>query len=128
MLESKAALWTGRVLSALIVLFLLMDGVMKVMRAQVAIDATQQLGYPAAFVFPLGVMILAIMLLYAVPQTAVLGAILLTGLAGGTAATHLIAGNPLTSHVLFGIYLSVIAWAGLWLRDARLRALIPISR
>jgi len=74
----------------------------------------------------LGVLLLACTLLYAVPRTAVLGAILLTGYLGGAVATHLRVGDPLFSHVLFGVYMGVALWLGLYLRDARLRALVPL--
>jgi hypothetical protein len=128
MVQSKALTWTGRVLSGLIVLFLVMDGGMKVARLPVTITTTEQLGYPGSVVFGLGVLTLLIALLYALPWTSVLGAILLTAYLGGAVATHLRVGNPLFSHELFGVYVGVIAWAGLWLRDPRLRALIPLSR
>lgn len=126
-MNSKAMLWTGRVLSAVVIVFLLMDGIMKALRLDVVLTATEQLGYSRDIVPGLGVLILAIAALYAFPRTAVFGAILLTGLLGGTVATHLRAGNPLFSHELFGVYIGLMAWGGLWLRDARLRALIPLS-
>jgi hypothetical protein len=128
MIHSKALTWTGRVLSGLVVLFLAMDGGMKVARVPVTITTTEQLGYPGGVAFGLGVLLLAIALLYALPWTSGFGAILLTGYLGGAVATHLRVGNPLFSHELFGVYIGVIAWAGLWLRDPRLRALIPLSR
>ena len=83
------------------------------------------LGYPIGLERGLGVLTLVCVLLYAVPRTAVLGAILLTGLFGGAMATHLRIGSPLFSHLLFGLYLGLLVWGGLYLRDARLRALIP---
>jgi hypothetical protein len=125
---STAGLWVGRVLSALVILFLLLDGTMKVI-GRPEVEATMaQLGYPPGLGVGLGLLILGIALLYAVPATSVLGAVLLTGLLGGTMATHLRAGSPLFSHLLFGFYLGVIAWGGLWLRDGRLRAVFPRQR
>lgn len=121
-------LWTGRVLSALTVLFLLFDGAIKVLELQVVHDTMAQLGYPPGLGFGLGVLTLAIAILYAVPRTAILGAILLTGLLGGAIATHLRVGSPVFSHLLFGVYLGLLAWGGLWLRDPALRALIPLRR
>jgi hypothetical protein len=123
-----AVRWTGRVLSALVVLFLLFDGLIKVARLPVVEETMAQLGYPAGLGFGLGVLTLAIALLYALPRTALLGAILLTGLLGGAMATHLRAGSPLFSHLLFGLYIGLMAWGGLYLRDEKLRAWLPIRR
>lgn len=121
-------LWTGRVLSALTVLFLLFDGAIKVLELQVVDDTMVALGYPPGLGFGLGVLTLAIAILYAFPRTALLGAILLTGLLGGAMATHLRVGSPVFSHLLFGVYLGLMAWGGLWLRDPALRAMIPLRR
>lgn len=121
-------LWTGRILSALVTLFLLFDGAIKVMALPVVEDTMAALGYPPGLGFGLGVLTLAIAALYAFPRTAVLGAVLLTGLLGGAMATHLRVGSPLFSHLLFGLYLGLLAWGGLWLRDPALRALIPLRR
>ena len=121
----KAMTWAGWIVTLVVTAFLVMDGTMKVMQLPVVTSATTELGYDTGIIFPLGLTILAIAALYAIPRTAVLGAILMTGLYGGTVATHLMAGNPLFSHMLFGVYLGVMAWGGLWLRDARIRALIP---
>ena len=121
---SAITLWTGRILSALVVLFLLFDGTVKVMELDVATRTTVQLGYPVSVVFGIGVLTLAIAALYAIPRTSVLGAILLTGLLGGAIATHLRVGSPIFTHMLFGLYLGLAAWGGLLLRDDRLRAMI----
>jgi hypothetical protein len=129
-MTSGALLWTGRVLSGVTVLFLLLDGGIKLAPLPVVTDTMLQLGYSASpeLARGLGVMTLAIALLYAAPRTAILSAILLTGLLGGAMATHLRVGSPLFSHLFFGLYLGLIAWGGLYLRDPRLRALIPLSR
>ena len=123
-----AARWTGRVLSTLVVLFLLFDGLIKVVELDVVRETLVQLGYPPTVGFGLGVLTLVIAVLYALPRTALLGALLLTGLLGGAIATHLRVGSPLFSHLLFGVYIGLMAWGGLWLRDDRLRALLPIRR
>jgi len=119
-------LWTGRVMSAIVVLFLLMDAGMKLADVEPVQEAAQQLGWPLTLDRVLGVIVLACLVLYAVPRTAVLGAILITGLLGGAIAAHLRLLDPLFTHTLFGVYLGLFAWGGLWLRDERLRALIPL--
>jgi hypothetical protein len=125
---SAAARWTGRILSALVVLFLLLDGAIKVVEMEVVKQSLAELGYPQEIAFGLGILTLAIGVLYAIPRSAVLGAILLTGLLGGAMATHLRVGSPLFSHLLFGLYVGLMAWGGLFLRDQRLRALLPLRR
>jgi hypothetical protein len=116
--------WAGRVLSGFISLFLLFDAGMKLLQLPVAIQGTTQLGYPESVVFWLGVVQLVCLGLYVIPRTALLGAILWTGYLGGAIATHVRLGNPLFSHVLFPLYVAAFLWGGLWLRDARLRALL----
>jgi DoxX-like family len=120
----RGALWTGRVLSGLIVLFLGFDAVMKVARLPMALEGTSQLGYPVSVVPVLGVVQLVCLALYLVPRTAPLGAILWTGYLGGAIATHVRIENPLFSHVLFPIYVAAFLWGGLWLRDTRVRVLL----
>jgi len=123
---SKGKLWTGRIMSALPVLFLLMDGVMKLMKPEFVVKATVQLGYPESVIFPLGIVVLICVVLYVIPRTAILGAILLTGYLGGAVATHVRVGDPLFSHALFPVYFAILVWGGLYLREERLRALIPL--
>jgi hypothetical protein len=124
--SSTAQLWAGRVLTGLAAAFLVLDGVMKLVQPQVVVDATAQLGWPsdAATLTTLGAVLLAATLLYVIPRTSVLGAILLTAYLGGAVATHARISSPLFSHVLFGVYVGLFVWGGLWLRDARLRALV----
>jgi hypothetical protein len=122
---SRRAAWTGRVLSGLAVAFLIFDSVGKLFEVQPVIDGTKQLGYPPDVVFSLGVTLLSCVLVYLVPQTSVLGAVLLTGYLGGAVATHVRVGNPLLTHVLFPSYVAALLWGGLVLRDARLRAFLP---
>jgi hypothetical protein len=117
----------GWVLSGLVIAFLLMDATMKLLALQVVLDSQAPLGFAGAGIARgLGVLLLVCTLLYAAPQTAVLGAILLTGYLGGAVVTHLRVGDPLFSHILFGVYLGVFLWLGLYLRDARVRALVPL--
>ena len=124
---SKGALWTGRIMSILVILFLLMDSVMKLMKVAAVMEAMPKLGWPASLAVPLGIILLMGTILYAVPRTAVLGAIVLTGYLGGAVATHTRIGDPLFSHILFPVYLGTIMWGGLYLRDLRVRALIPFT-
>jgi hypothetical protein len=127
---STPALWAGRIISSLVVLFLVFDAVMKLVRPVPApvTQAFAHVGWPVSLAANLGVILLCCTILYAVPRTVVLGAILLTGYLGGAVATHLRAGDPLFSHVLFPVYLGVLLWLGVYLRDARLRALLPLRR
>jgi DoxX-like family len=113
-------------MSALPVLFLLMDGVMKLVKPEPVLRATVQLGYPESVIFGLGIVLLVCVVLYVIPRTAVLGAILLTGYLGGAVATHVRVGDPLFSHILFPVYVAILVWGGLYLREERLRALIPL--
>jgi hypothetical protein len=123
------AYWAGWVLSGLAIAFLIMDSTMKLLALPVVLDASGPLGFAGAgMARGLGIVLLACTLLYVAPQTAVLGAILLTGYLGGAVATHVRVGSPLFTHVLFGVYLGIFVWGGLYLRDSRLRALIPRSK
>ena len=124
--SSKLRTRIGWTLSGLAILFLLTDSTMKLLALPVVLEAGAQLGLGGvAMARGLGTILIACTILYALPRTAVLGAILLTGFLGGAVATHLRIGTPLFSHVLFGVYVGVIVWAGLYLRDARLRVLLP---
>lgn len=122
---SRKAVWGGRVMSGFAALFLAFDASMKVMKAAPAIQTTTELGYQASVVMPLGLVQVVCLIAYLVPRTAVLGAVLWTGYLGGAIATHVRVGNPLFSHTLFPIYVAALLWGGLWLRDQRLRALLP---
>ena len=125
---SKGRLWTGRVMSALPALFLFVDAVGKLVKPAPVVEGTVQLGYPESVLLGLGIVLLACTVLYVFPRTAILGAILLTGYLGGAVATHVRVGSPLFTHILFPVYLGVLIWGGLYLRDERLRALIPMRR
>ena len=122
---AKKRLVVGYVLTALVALFLTFDTVIKVLRLAPAIQATTELGYPADTVLWIGMIELVCVVLYLAPRTSVLGALLLTGYLGGAIATHVRLGSPLLSHTLFPIYVALLLWGGLYLRETRLRGLIP---
>jgi hypothetical protein len=126
---SKSALWSGRVVSGLVIVFLLFDGAIKLVPWPVVTDTMDRMGYGSSekLARSLGLITLVCTVLYAVPPTSILGAILLTGYLGGAIASHVRIGSPLFSHVLFGFYLGLMVWGGLWLRDRSLRALMPFS-
>jgi DoxX-like family len=125
---SRAQVWTGRVISILSALFLIMGGVMNVMKPDFVVKAVTQMGYPETMIQPLGVVILICVLLYLIPNTAVFGAILLTGYLGGAVATHVRNGDPLFSNVLAPVYFAILLWGGLYLRYERVRSLVPFRR
>jgi DoxX-like family len=123
---SYAALWIGRVMSGLVIAFMLLDGVMKLVPMDVVVTTSEQMGIPGSLARTLGILGLICTVLYAIPRTSIIGAILLTGYLGGAIASHLRLGDPIFTHTLFGLYLGVLAWGGLYLRNDRLRALIPL--
>lgn len=127
---SKTMRRAGYALSTLVVLFLLMDITMKLLALPIVLSTSAQLGYPGTpeLARTLGLLLLVCTALYVHPRTAVLGAVLLTAFLGGAVATHVRVGSPLFSHTLFGVYLGLLLWGGLWLRDARLRAVLPWRR
>jgi hypothetical protein len=116
----------GYVLTGLAILFLLFDSVGKLIPMTQAVEGSVALGYPESSVRVIGVILLICVILYAIPRTAVLGAVLLTGYLGGAVATQLRVGNPLFSHILFPIYVALLIWGGLLLREERLRSLFPL--
>lgn len=119
-------LWTGRILSTLGALFLLWDSVMKLMRPPVVLESFERLGYPAGVAIGIGLLQLFCLAIYVIPRTSVLGAILLTGFLGGAVATHVRVDDPLLTHVLFPAYIGAMLWLGLYLREDRLRTLVPL--
>jgi hypothetical protein len=124
---SKTRTWTlraGYVLSAIPVLFLLMDGIMKLFKPEVVVTGTVELGYNESVILPLGIVLTASTILYVIPRTAVLGAILLTGYLGGAVATHVRIGNG-AFPVLFPVIVGMFLWGGLYFRDARIAELLP---
>lgn len=125
---AKIARWAGYIITALVVLFLIFDCTIKLLNLPMAIDGTVVLGYPASIVVPLGILQLICLVIYLIPQTAVLGAILITGYLGGAIATHVRLENPLFTHILFPVYVGLMIWGGLYLRNQRLRTLIPLNQ
>ncbi|WP_315834513.1 DoxX family protein [Bradyrhizobium prioriisuperbiae] len=126
--ESRTMLWTGRVMSGLVILFLLFDGAIKLVPLDIVIETSRELGIPTSLARTLGVLTLVCTLLYAIPTTSVLGAVLMTGYLGGAIYVHILNGSPLFTHTLFSIYLALLMWGGLYLRDPDLRRLFPFRR
>ncbi len=122
-MSNKGPVWAGRIISALPVLFLLLDGVMKLVKPPFVVEATVQLGYRESVIVGLGVVLVACTIIYLIPRTAVLGAILLTGYLGGAVATHVRVGGPLFS-IIMPVILGAMLWGGLYLRDERVRSLV----
>jgi hypothetical protein len=125
--DSKIMLWTGYVVSAVPVLMLLFSGVMKLAKPAAVVEEFARLGYPESVILGIGITEIVCTLIYAIPRTSVLGAVLLTGYLGGAVATHVRAGDGVVNFVgpILG---GVLVWAGLYLRDERLRALVPLRR
>ena len=122
---SKGSLWAGRIVSTILVLFMVFDGVTKVMKARQVIEATVRIGFPESTIVGIGIALLICTVLYVIPQTSVLGAILLTGYLGGAVAANVRAGTGLFN-TSFPVIFAVLVWLGLFLRERRLRALIPL--
>ncbi len=126
-MNATAMMWTGRALSGLFILFMLGASVApKLLQLPVAEQTMAELGWPAGYAFMIGLIELTCVVLYLVPRTSLLGAVLTMALLGGAMATQIRAESPLFSHILFSLYLGLCMWGGLWLRDARLRALFPL--
>ncbi len=122
--QSRASLWAGRALSALVALFMIMDGTMKVLKVTAAVDGTANLGYSPGVLVPLGIIVLLSTAVYLYPRTSILGAILLTGFLGGAAATNV---RTQAAWTWFPVLLGVFAWLGLYLRDQSLQRLVPLK-
>ena len=128
-MDSRTSLWTGRILTGLFAVFILGASVTpKLLHMPIAEEIMAQLGWPAGFAFMIGLIELGCLILYLIPRTSVLGAVLMMGLLGGAMATQIRAGSPLFSHILFSLYLGLFMWGGLWLRNPQLRALFPVAR
>ncbi|WP_028349208.1 DoxX family protein [Bradyrhizobium murdochi] len=127
---SNPARWMGRILSGLVILFLMIDGAIKLVPWPVVTETMDRMGYGSsdALMRGLGAITIICTVLYAIPPTSILGAILLTGYLGGAIASHVRIDSPLLTHTLFGLYLGLMLWGGLWLRDKNLRSLIPLRR
>ena len=127
---SESATLTGRILSGVVIVFLLLDGAIKLVPWPVVTETMDKMGYGSSesLARTLGTITIVCTVLYSIPPTSILGAILLTGYLGGAMASHVRIGSPLFTHILFGFYLGLMVWGGLWLRDRRLRTLIPFHR
>jgi len=121
---SRAARWTGRIVSTIIALLLGLDALMKLLQVAPVLAASAELGYSAHAVFGIGLVLALCVALYALPRTSLLGAVLLTGYLGGAIATHVRAGHPLWTHTVFPIYVAIVIWGGLALRDGRARGIL----
>jgi DoxX-like family len=122
---SSTRLWASRIMSGLAALFLLLDGGMKLFKPPVVVEATVQLGYPESVIVGIGVVLLISTILYLIPRTAILGAILLTGYLGGAVATH-VRVSAVLFNIVFPVIFGALLWGGLWLRDRRVRKLLPL--
>jgi DoxX-like protein len=125
-IRSPVARWGGWVLTGLFVLFMLFDAGIKLIQLPIVEQTMAQLGYPPGLGFRIGMMEAIFLILYLIPRTSVLGAVLFMGVFGGAIASHVRQDAPLFSHVLFGVYLSLFMWGGLWLRDPGLRGIYPV--
>lgn len=125
---SKQSIWAGRIISGLVVVLLLFDAFGKVMKLALVVEGTVHVGYPTSTIVPIGVVLLLSTVVYIIPRTSVLGAILLTGYLGGAVATNVRISSPLFSFILAPVYVGILVWAGLYLRDEQVRALIPLRR
>ena len=123
---SRGALWSARILTALVALFLLFDAVGHIAKPAPVVDAFARLGYPLSASLGIGIVELVCLVVYVIPRTEVLGAVLLTGVLGGAVATHLRVGSPLFEAYIFPLLVGLLVWGGIWLRDVRLRALFPL--
>jgi hypothetical protein len=128
-MNTPAMVWTGRVLTGLFAVFMLGASVApKFLGIPAAYESMTLIGWPHDYLLMIGVIELTCVVLYLIPRTSLLGAVLMMGLLGGAMASQIRVGSPLFSHILFSIYLGLFMWGGLWLRDPRLRALFPIGR
>ncbi|HKI43852.1 MAG TPA: DoxX family protein [Balneolales bacterium] len=125
---SAKSLWTGRIISALVVLFMLFDSITKIMQVPAVMKASVQLGYTAGTISVIGIILFVCVVVYVIPRTSILGAVLLTGYLGGAVATNLRIGAPLFSNVLFPVYFGILVWAGLFMRNPHLRRFIPLIK
>lgn len=125
---SKASLWTGRIMSGVVVLFMLFDSITKIIKADQVLKASTQLGYPAGTIPVIGILLLICVIIYIIPYTSILGAVLLTGYLGGAVASNLRIETPLFSNILFPVYMGILAWGGIFLRDVYLRRFFPLRK
>lgn len=125
---SKGRLWTARIMGGIVILFMLMDSIFKFIQPEEVVQGALELGFAEHHIAIMGVLGLVSILLYTFPRTSILGAVLLTGYWGGAIATHLRLDNPLFSHILFPVYLGILAWGALWLKIEPLQNLFPVIK
>lgn len=125
---SKKTLWASRIMGGIVILFMLMDSIFKFIQPTEVVEGTLELGFAEHHILVIGILGLISILLYTYPRTSLLGAILLTGYWGGAVATHVRLDNPLFSHILVPVFLGILAWGALWLKDERVRNLIPFKK
>ncbi|WP_257352078.1 DoxX family protein [Pseudalkalibacillus decolorationis] len=125
---SKSRLWTARIMSGVVILFMLFDSISKFFKPASVVEPTLVLGFSERHIIVLGILGFLSVILYTIPSFSVLGAVLLTGYFGGAIATHVRLDSPLFSHTLFPVYIAVLAWGGIWLRDENLRNLFPFKK
>jgi hypothetical protein len=123
---SRKSLWAGRIITGLVAVFLVFDAVIHIMKPAPVVEAFAKLNFPIRFAVPLGIIELVCILLCVIPRTSILGAIFLTGYLGGAIAIQLPTGNPFFGEVLFPVYIAAFLWAGIYLRDERLRTMVPL--
>ncbi|MED4753568.1 DoxX family protein [Brevibacillus choshinensis] len=125
---SKGKLWTARIMSGLVILFMLLDSIMKFVKPAPVVEGTLELGYSEHHIVVIGALGLLSTLFYLIPRTTFFGAVLLTGYFGGVIATHIRMDAPLFTHTLFPVYLAVLMWGGIWLRHEKVRKLVPFAK
>lgn len=125
---SKSRLWTARIMSWLVILFMLFDSFGKFLQSEAVVEGTLALGYAEHHIVVIGMLAFIPAVLYAIPRTSVLGAVLLTAYFGGALASNLRVDSPLFSHILAPVYIAVVAWGGIWLRNPQLRELMPLQK
>ncbi len=125
---SKKTLWTGRILSGIAILFMLFDSVTKILRVDEVVKASAKFGYPVSLLSTIGVILLVCLVVYIIPRTSILGALLITGYLGGAVEANLRVGAPLFSNALFPIYFAILVWGGLYLREQRVREIFTLKK
>lgn len=125
---SKKMLWTGRILSGVAIVFLLFDSITKILKVDAVVKASAQFGYPVSLLTAIGIILLVCLVVYVIPRTSILGALLLTGYLGGAVEANLRIGTPLFSNALFPIYFAVVVWGGLFLREKRVREIFSLKK
>ncbi len=124
----RGATWTGRIISGMVVTFLLFDSITKLLKVDAVVKASEQMGYPVGLLSVVGTILLVCVVVYVYPRTSILGAVLLTGYLGGAVEVNLRAGTPLFSNVLFPVYFGILVWAGLYLRQRQVRAFFTLKK